>query len=558
MKSTRILPILLILLYVGMVQAVEPSNTSFPAVLSSLTADESSSAGLEKTDSSEDPDYDLVFPNNSVQRIDLVIAADDWQKMLDNMTELYGEFGNNTMMPMGGGTFSPDNPPDEMGIQEGKSPLDTDTVYVPAKVTLNGTTLDHVGIRFKGASSLSGSWREGTYKISLKLDCDQFEDEYPEVKSQTLYGFDKLNLQSGFGDNSLMRDKVAADIFRDAGVPAPRTAFYQVYIDTGDGPVYFGLYTMIEDVADTMLSSQFADGSGNLYKPQGEREATFQNGTFNTSIFEKETNKKANDFSDLEQFYAALNSDLRISDPDAWRSDLESVFNVDEFLAWLATNTIIQNWDTYGSMAHNFYLYTDPSTGQITWIPWDNNFALQNGSEGMGGFGGGNPPGFGNMTPGNFIGSPQTGTPASGGGQPPAFGNTTSGNHPMGFPGMMGGDMNMTQHGPGGAQNLSLTEVGDEWPLIRYLIDDPVYHEKYVQAVEKVITDVFTPEKMATIYTGNHDLISQYVIGEKGEQEGYTHLKDPQDFIDSLDSLISHASSRYTAATAYLAEEGAA
>jgi len=48
-------------------------------------------------------------------------------------------------------------------------------------------------------------------------------------------------------------------------------------------------------------------------------------------------------------------------------------------LRWLAVNTVIQNWDTYGRMAHNYYLYNDPSTGQLTWIPWDNNEALSNG-----------------------------------------------------------------------------------------------------------------------------------------------------------------------------------
>ena len=548
MTLNYILPILIFLLSFGIVQAAD--NTLLPSDVNLTDGD----TGIS---SSDEPDYDAVFPNDTVQRIDIVLSSDDWQTMLTNMTELYGEFGTETRMPMGG-NFTPGDPgaapdgknmPGERGMN-----LDTNPVYVPATVTLNGTTLDDVGIRFKGFSSLSGSWREGTYKISLKLDCDHYEDEDPALKNQNLYGFDELSLQSGFGDDSLIKDKVVAEIFRSAGVPAPRTAFYQVYIDTGDGPQYFGLYTLIEGVSDTMLSSQFSDGSGNLYKPQGERSATFEAGTFNTSIFEKETNKKANDYSDLEHLYAALNSDIRISDPASWRAGLEAVLDVDEFITWLATNTVIQNWDTYGSMAHNFYLYTNPETGLITWIPWDNNFALQNnsGMGGMGGMGGGAPPGFGNATGGNTtMGLPGIMQ------MPPGFGNASGGNISSGFPGpgQMDGGMNMTHRGPGGSQNLNLTDVGEEWPLIRYLMDDPVYYEQYVDAVNTVITDSFDPEKMKAIYTKNHDLISPYVVGSGGEQPGYTHLKDSEDFTDSLEKLIVHVHSRYDAVMAFLAEE---
>ena len=52
------------------------------------------------------------------------------------------------------------------------------------------------------------------------------------------------------------------------------------------------------------------------------------------------------------------------------------------FLKYLAVNTVIQNWDTYGRMTHNYYLYNNPDTSKLTWIPWDNNEALQIGKMG--------------------------------------------------------------------------------------------------------------------------------------------------------------------------------
>ena len=39
-----------------------------------------------------------------------------------------------------------------------------------------------------------------------------------------------------------------------------------------------------------------------------------------------------------------------------WRANLETVFDTDVFLKYLAVNTVVQNWDTYGRMTHNYYL----------------------------------------------------------------------------------------------------------------------------------------------------------------------------------------------------------
>ena len=41
---------------------------------------------------------------------------------------------------------------------------------------------------------------------------------------------------------------------------------------------------------------------------------------------------------------------------------------------WLAINTLLQNWDTYGVM-WRITTTSMPmtSSGQLVWIPWDNN-----------------------------------------------------------------------------------------------------------------------------------------------------------------------------------------
>lgn len=325
-------------------------------------------ADFEATDWTEathsndvDPNYSEVFDETLVKRFDFVVTAERWQSMLDDMAAKYGEFGRAS-----GGGLSDD---------------DEDPIFVPADVYYNGTQWYRVGIRFKGNSSLQTSWQQGILKLSFKMDFDEFEDDYPQIDNQRFYGFKKFSLKNNFDDKSQLREKVASDVFRKAGVPVSHTAFYQLYLDHGDGPEYFGLYTLVEEVDGEVIDTQFSSDEGNLYKPE-DFGASFIEGSFAEEYFEKKTNEDDADWSDILALFSALHDDTASTDPAAWRANLESVFDVDGFLKYLAVNEVIQNWDTYGRMPHNYYLYNDPDTSKLTWIPWDNNEALQDGKQG--------------------------------------------------------------------------------------------------------------------------------------------------------------------------------
>ena len=309
-----------------------------------------------------DPDFDEVFEDNTIKRIDIVIREDRWQNMLNDMTSLYGTFGR------GGGPGGLDD-------------TDVDPIFVPAEVFYNGIEWYRVGVRFKGNSSLRSSWQNGILKLAFKLDFDEFEDDYPQIDNQRFYGFKKLSLKNNYEDKSMLREKVAGDVFRNAGLVASHTAFYTLYVDFGEGPVYFGVYTMVEEVDNTVLDTQFSDDDGNLYKPDGDG-ASFASGSFTEDVFVKKTNEDDMDWSDIQSLFTALHDDTRTTDAAIWRTNLETVFDTDVFLKYLAANTVIQNWDTYGRMTHNYFLYNDPATSKLTWIPWDNNEALQYGKNG--------------------------------------------------------------------------------------------------------------------------------------------------------------------------------
>lgn len=314
-----------------------------------------------------EPDFDRVFANSEVLRFDITISSDNWNEMWDDLNSNLGNSGGG----MGGGFPGGGQPGGGGGGMNSTS--DYDPIWVPCTLNFSDTDWYQVGVRFKGNSSLSQATSSNNKKLSLKLDFDQFEDDYPELKNQRFYGFKQLNLNNNFNDESLMREKVAADLFRSFGMAAAHTAFCVVYINDD----YYGVYTIVEEVDDTVVETQFSDNSGNLYKPDGDA-ATFKSGSYDTDELCLKTNTSAPDYSDAKALYDAINSTERTSNPTAWQESLESVFDVSTFLKWMASNAVIQNWDTYGNMTHNYYIYNN--AGRLTWIPWDNNESLQSGT----------------------------------------------------------------------------------------------------------------------------------------------------------------------------------
>ena len=303
------------------------------------------------THSAATPNYSF-FDDNTVQRFDITIDEAWWAIMQEHKEEYI------------------DN-------AQGSGFSDVTPIYVPCNLEHNGINWYNVGIRYKGNSSLSNS--NGNGKLPFRLKFAEFENDYPEITGQNFYGFEELSVSSNFNDKSLMREKVASDLFRDFGVPCARSVFCEMYIDYGEGPVYFGLYTVLEVVFDSAIKNEFGSNTGNCYKPDGDG-ASFANGSYAESYFENKTD--GTDFSDVEGLYNTVHSSLRTSNPAQWRLDMNSYLNMDDYLRYMAVNFTIQNWDTYGRMTHNYYIYNDPSTGQLNWIPWDNNEAFDEGKMG--------------------------------------------------------------------------------------------------------------------------------------------------------------------------------
>ena len=130
--------------------------------------------------------------------------------------------------------------------------------HVKADLSYDGKLIPDVAVRPKGGSSLMTVANTGSSRFSLKVDLDYYNQDC------NLYGVKKLIFNNGFSDPTLIREFLGYELFKQMGVPTPRTSFVDLWVND----TRLGLYTMIEQIDKTFLSNNFDDNTGNLYKPE--------------------------------------------------------------------------------------------------------------------------------------------------------------------------------------------------------------------------------------------------------------------------------------------------
>jgi hypothetical protein len=236
-----------------------------------------------------------------------------------------------------------------------------DIPYLDARVTIDGTVIDPVGVRLKGYSSF---FYGNEFKKSIKIDFNEYND------TLNYYGIKKINLNNGVGDPSFQRDVICYDLLRKAGIAVPRTSFAKLYLND----VYWGLYLIVEQVDKTFLKNHFASGEGNLYKAVGWTNLEYISDRFEdySQSIELRTNEDISDGSD----YIHLVKSIHSLNGTQFNDSIQKLFYVEYFLKILAIDVITKNWDSFMQNGRNFYLYHEPVSDLFYWIPWDYNLAL--------------------------------------------------------------------------------------------------------------------------------------------------------------------------------------
>jgi spore coat protein CotH len=283
---------------------------------------------------------------------------------------------NSTLMPPNfgpGGRGGPGGPAGRgpgMNLQgqEGKrnglaSAAGIEFKYVHADMEFEGQFFKDVAVRYKG----NGTWMQsrGSLKRSLKVDLSEF------VKVQKLAGVSKLNFHNNVTDASWMNEVLSHRLFRDAGVPAPRTAYARVYA-TVPGKYdrqYLGLYSLVEDVDKTFAEENFGVKKGAILKPVtpnpfadlGDDWAKYNQTYDPKTELTPEQKQRLIDFCKL----------VTKADDGTFAAKVSDYLNLDEFARFMAVTVWLSTLDSILTIGQNYYVYLHPKTQQLQFMPWD-------------------------------------------------------------------------------------------------------------------------------------------------------------------------------------------
>lgn len=212
--------------------------------------------------------------------------------------------------------------------------------YVRGTLREGNLVLRDVGVRLKGHATFQPADRKPGFALKL--------NEF--VSGQEYCGLGKLVFNNSTQDASYLREQLAARLYQDAGLPAPRITHALVQFNGRD----LGFYVLVEPVNKGFLKREFGAAGGNLY--EGETK----------DIDQKLDQENGDDTSqrDLQALVTAAKS------PASGRMEkLRAVFDVDLFTSFVALEMLTAGIDGYAFTRNNYRIYHHPTTGWLVFFP---------------------------------------------------------------------------------------------------------------------------------------------------------------------------------------------
>lgn len=317
------------------------------------------SGGISPAFSDDVQDEGAPFGQTNVWSIHLEIMAEEFDAMQPAVT----------------GPGFPAAPPkpvekkDRKHLGSEKNLFGTDFPWVEAEFSANGATLGNVGVRYAGDITYFVSSRG--LKRPLKITFDKFG-------KRQFNGLSAIQLHAMPLDPSKAREALAYSIFRDAGIPAPRTAFAEVRL-TVPGKYdkeYLGLYTAVEDTDGPFVAGHFPPGNGLLMRPFRVRGIDFLGDDWERYQGQYRPQRAAteDEARRVIEFARLVNQ----ATDDDFKKRIDSFLEVDAFLRFLAANTLTSNLESFFALGHNYGLYLDSRSGKFSFFPSDLEFSLAN------------------------------------------------------------------------------------------------------------------------------------------------------------------------------------
>jgi hypothetical protein len=217
--------------------------------------------------------------------------------------------------------------------------------FVPATVEENGEVYPDVALHLKGSV---GSFRPLDDKPGFTLDFCLFRP------GRKFHGLRRIHLNNSVEDPAYCNEQLGSEVFRTAGIPAPRVTHALVMLNERR----LGLYVLKEGFTEDFLSCYFGKISGNLFEP-GEGHDVNQHLKRTRLDAPAQSRKLLKSLGD-----AALENDLN----RRW-TRLHTVMDVDRFTRFMALEVMLAHRDGYCLARNNFKLYQDIDSGRMVFLP---------------------------------------------------------------------------------------------------------------------------------------------------------------------------------------------
>ncbi|MDX2345237.1 MAG: CotH kinase family protein [Acidimicrobiia bacterium] len=236
--------------------------------------------------------------------------------------------------------------------------------YFPANITIDGVTIEEVGVRMKGNSTLRAALQSGgvadeiPYLVKL--------DEY--TSGVAYQGFAELALRTEGprGDDLILEEMATAAVLDIAGLPFPETSYSGLSINGSSETL-----RVVVELLDNGYVERLFDDDGVLYKAQSGDSFTYlghdplaYDGAF--------TQESAVNSADLEPLIDLLEFVDTASD-DEFETELEDWLDIDSFISYIAVNNLLVSVDSMPGNGNNYYLWYDDADEQFTVLAWDLN-----------------------------------------------------------------------------------------------------------------------------------------------------------------------------------------
>ena len=203
-----------------------------------------------------------------------------------------------------------------------------------------------IGVQVRGDRSLKEGMDMPSKRIPLEL-CFDYADP-----DGTFRGNPSLKLINCLTPARVLTQLIAMETFAFLDIPTPNTTPAFIRINDTD----LGVYLAVEDINEAFAQNHF--GGASLYRPVSTIRDTDESMRFSFDMITM-TAKVDCGSETVERYIEASNSGKNV----------ESFFDTDEFLRFMACETFLMNVDGFLYNNRNFYLADDH--GKFKLLPWD-------------------------------------------------------------------------------------------------------------------------------------------------------------------------------------------